>query len=315
MRKSVGPTGTFAKWRAGAGCVCALNLAACAASAPKAEEPVAPSESAPAEGASPAAEPSEPAPAAAPSEPASDSGAAATPSPASAVATPLEVCGQMCDRMAQRCSESAVKSCRLNCKKQYQSPPKGCDDYAREALECARDASDLQCAAIAPMSCNPAFLRFQACTRGEKIETKAQASTTPAGWERFAAKSAGFSALMPRGVTEKAEGGEPTFSAEDGSVTYSVRVKKAPAEKPTQKTLVKVALDMLGVQCSKNLRLHGMIEQGSNVTIRFDSDCKDGKAYKGQFVVTGGRMYVLQLVGPKGFKADHEAFFAGFTAS
>jgi hypothetical protein len=98
-------------------------------------------------------------------------------------------------------------------------------------------------------------------------------------------------------------------------VTYSVRIKKAPAEKPTQKVLVKVALDMLGVQCSKNLRLHGMIEHGSTVTIRFDSDCKDGRTYKGQFVVTSGKLFVLQLAGPKGFKADHEAFFAGFTAS
>jgi hypothetical protein len=308
--------GTFAKWRAAAGCVLALSLAACAASGPKASEPGAPtesaqSESAQSEGAEPAAEPTDPAAAAAPSEAAGDSGAAAAP----AAPTALAVCGQMCDRMAQRCSESAVKSCRLNCKKQYQSPPKGCEGDARAALECARDASDLQCAAIAPMSCNPVFLRFDACTRGEKIETKPTASATPAGWERFTAKSAGFAALMPRGVSEKTEAGEPTFSVEEGAVTYSVRVKKAPADKPTQKTLVKVALDMLGVQCSKNLRLHGMIETGQTVTIRFDSDCKDGKAYKGQFVVTGGKLYVLAVTGAKGFKADHEAFFSGFTAS
>jgi hypothetical protein len=311
MRRAVGSTGTFARWRAAAGCVFALQLGACAASAPKPSEPGSPPESAPVEGASPASDPSDPSAPAAPSEPATDSGASAAP----AVPTPLEACGQMCDRMAQRCSESAVKSCRLNCKKQYQSPPAGCDDHAREALECARDASDLQCAAIAPMSCNPAFLRYAACIKGEKIETKPQTAATPAGWERFSAKSAGFSALMPRGVTEKTEAGEPAFAVEDGSVTYSVRIKKAPAEKPTQKVLVKVALDMLGVQCSKNLRLHGMIEHGSTVTIRFDSDCKDGKTYKGQFVVTGGKLFVLQLAGPKGFKADHEAFFAGFTAS
>jgi hypothetical protein len=314
MRTAVGPTGILAKWRAAAGCVLATSLAACAASGPKASEPGAPTETTQSEGAGAAAEPAadDPTAAPSPSEPAGDAGAVAA---APATRTPLEVCGQMCDRMAQRCSESAVKSCRLNCKKQYQSPAKGCEDDARAALECARDASDLQCAAIAPMSCNPAFLRFDACIRGEKIETKPAASSTPAGWERFTAKSAGFTALMPRGVSEKTEAGEPTFTVEEASVTYSVRVKKAPADKPTQKTLVKVALDMLGVPCSKNLRLHGMIETRQTVTIRFDSDCKDGKAYKGQFVVTGGKLYVLALTGAKGFKADHEAFFAGFTAS
>ena len=94
-----------------------------------------------------------------------------------------------------------------------------------------------------------------------------------------------------------------------------MRVKKAPEQKPTQKTLVKVALDMLGVQCSKNLRLHGMIESGQTMTIRFDSECKDGTAWKGQFVVTGGKLYVLALTGPKGFKGEHEAFFSSFSAS
>jgi hypothetical protein len=285
----------------------------CGGSGPPASDPSAPSATAPAEGATTATagEPSDPASASAPSEASGEPSAPA----ATAATTPLDVCGQMCDRMKAICSESAVKSCGLNCKKQYQKPPPGCDDDARAALECARDAKDLQCAAIAPMSCNPAFLRYAACTRGEKLEAKPQESKTPAGWERFSAKSAGFTALMPRGVTEKTEAGDPTFSVADGSVTYAVRVKKAPEQKATQKTLVKVALDMLGVQCSKNLRLHGLIESGQNVTIRFDSECKDGTAWKGQFVVTGGKLYVLALTGPKGFKGEHDAFFSNFSAS
>ena len=49
--------------------------------------------------------------------------------------------------------------------------------------------------------------------------------------------------------------------------------------------LVKVALDLLGVHCSKNLRLHGMIETSQRVSIRFDSDCKDGTQWRGQFVI------------------------------
>jgi hypothetical protein len=242
-----------------------------------------------------------------------DAGASTAPPPPAAP-TPIEVCGQMCERMGQRCAQSVVKTCNLNCKK-YEKLPAGCDAEVRAALECARGADDLQCAAIAPVSCNPVFLRFAACTRGEKIETKAEGPKTPEGWERFSAKAAGFSALMPRSVVESTEGGEPTFKAEAAPVTYSVRVRKAPQEKPTQKVLVKVALDLLGVNCSKNLRLHGMIEQAQRVTIRFDSQCKNGTEWRGQFVVARGKLYVLALTGPNGFKAEHEAFFSSFDAS
>jgi len=245
--------------------------------------------------------------------PASEADAAAAPAEAAAPA-PFAVCGQMCDRMGQRCSESATKACRLNCK-QYQKLKPGCDGEARAALECARDAKDLQCAAIAPMSCNPAFLRFDACTKGEKLEEKAEGPKTPQGWERFSAKSPHFSVLMPRGVSETTEGGDPTFKVADGGVTYAVRVRKAPEGKATQKALVKVALDLLGVNCSKNLRLHGMIEHDQRVTIRFDSECKDGTEWRGQFVVDAGRLYVLALTGAKGFKAESDAFFSSFATS
>jgi len=220
----------------------------------------------------------------------------------------------MCERMGQRCAQSVLKTCHLNCK-QYQKIPAGCDEPAREALECARDADDVQCAAIAPISCNPVFKRFAACARGEKLEAKAAQAAAPQGWERFSAKTAGFSALMPRGVVEKTENGEPSFKVEDGPVTYSVRVRKAPEQKPTQKTLVKVALDLLGVNCSKNLRLHGMIEHDQRVSIRFDSRCKDAIEWRGQFVVAHGKLYVLAVTGPLGFQAENEAFFSSFESS
>ena len=47
----------------------------------------------------------------------------------------------------------------------------------------------------------------------------------------------------------------------------------------------------------------------------FDSDCKDGTEWRGQFVVDGGRLYVLALTGAKGFKAESEAFFSSFATS
>jgi len=233
---------------------------------------------------------------------------------AASAPTPFVVCGQMCDRMRQRCSESAVKTCRTNCK-QYQSPPSGCHDEARAALECARDAEDLQCVTIAPTSCNPVFLSFAACARGEKLEAKAEQSAVPPGWERFSSTRAGFAVILPRGVTETKEGDDAIFKVEEGPVTYSVRVRKGPDQSPTQKSFVKLALDLLGPNCSKNLRLHGMIEQKQAVSIRFDSQCKDGSEWRGQFVAAHGKLYVLALTGPKGFKAEHSAFFSSFEAS
>ena len=226
--------------------------------------------------------------------------------------TPLELCGQMCEHLKQRCAENVAKSCHLNCKEEFKSPPAGCDTEMRDALECARTAEDLQCAAIAPVSCNTKFLRFAACKKGEKLETKAAPPPIPAGWERFTSKVASFTAVMPRGVVEKAGGAEPLYEVVDGPITYSVRLKKAPP-KPTQKALVKIATDYLGPRCGKGLRLHGMIEHDKTVMIRFDSHCDDGVEWRGQLVVIGGRLYVLSLTGAKGFKGEHDAFFSSFT--
>jgi hypothetical protein len=279
-----------------------MAAAGCAASAPSRAD-------------DPSASPSE---TSAPASPETSGAGAGEDSPAAADAavapTPFEVCGQMCDRMAQRCSDSAAKTCRTNCQ-QYQKPPAACHAEARAALECARDADDLQCVTIAPTSCNPVFLSFAACARGEKLEPKAEQAAVPSGWERFSSKRAGFTALLPRGVVETKQGDEPIFKVEDGQVTYSVRVRKAPEQKPTQKALVKLALDLLGPNCSKNLRLHGMIEQQQSVSIRFDSHCKDGTEWRGQFVAAHGKLYVLALTGPKGFSAEHAAFFSSFEAS
>jgi hypothetical protein len=225
--------------------------------------------------------------------------------------TVLELCAQMCERLKQRCAESVAKSCHLNCKEEFKSPPAGCDTEVRDALECARKADDLQCAAIAPVSCNQKFLRFAACKRGEKLEAKAAPPPIPAGWEKFTSKVASFTAVMPRGVVEKAGGAEPLYEVVDGAITYSVRLKKAPP-KPTQKALVKVATDYLGPRCGKGLRLHGMIEHDKAVMIRFDSHCDDGVEWRGQLVVIGGRMYVLALTGAKGFKGEQDAFFSSF---
>jgi hypothetical protein len=285
-----------------------LTTVGCAASAPsRADEPGAASAEAPADKASTLSAPATSEESAGAAGGKADAGAAGAP-------TPFEVCGQMCDRMRQRCSESAVKTCRRNCKN-YQSPPEGCQDAARAALECARDAEDLECVIIAPTSCNPAFLRFAACARGEKVEAKAEPTAVPSGWERFSSKRAGFAVVVPRGVTETKQGDDPVFKVEDGSVTYSVRVRKGPEQRPTQKSFVKVALDLLGPNCSKGLRLHGMIEQSQAVSIRFESQCTDGTEWRGQFVVAHGKLYVLALTGPKGFKGEESTFFSSFEAT
>ena len=240
-----------------------------------------------------------------PSEP-----AASIPTSEPGALSARQLCEQMCTRLPQRCGASVQASCRVNCK-QYESPPPGCDADARAAFECARDAADLQCANISPVSCDPKFLRLAACARGEKLDAGEVEAGLPAGWERFKS-GAGFSAVMPRGVASKTENGDRVFSVEDGGLDYSVRVREAPPEPATQKGFVKVAFDLLGESCSKKLRLHGKVEHDRRVSIRFNSQCRNGTEWRGLFVVFDGKLYVLAITGPKGFEADHARFFEGF---
>ncbi len=269
---------------------------------PAAEDPAAP-KTAPGDATDPAA-------------PAADSavGASAAPDakkPAAAAQPSLsELCLQGCTKVKAKCSESAAEACRMNCV-QYEHPPQGCESEAREALKCARDAEDIPCVNIAPEICSYKFRRVVGCANGKPLEAKDDAPRVPAGWERYTAKSAGFYATLPKGVSEGTEAGAPKFSVQENNVTYSVKILPPPPEKPTQKNLVKVAMGILG-KCSQKLKLYGMVERPEKIFIRYDSKCPDGTELHGAFVVANNKLYLPTASVPKGGKAETEAFVYSF---
>jgi hypothetical protein len=301
-----------------AGLVCSLSCGGGASVPPTAPESSAanasPSASDPsaASDASPAAQPA--AATAAPTAPAQD--AASAPSAEEAKKAPaeptlVELCEQGCKKVKARCSESAFDTCRMNCV-QYQHPPAGCEAEARTALECSRDAEDIPCVNIAPEICSHKFRRVVACANGKPLPDKDDGPRKLEDWERFSAPSAGFSVMAPKGMAASNEGGEAHFAIQQGDVTYSVRVLPAPKEKPTQKNLVKVAMDVLG-KCTQRLKLHGMVDRPEKVFIRFESHCPDGVDYRGAFLVTHSKLYIPYVALAKGSKTKPEtdAFIFG----
>ncbi|HET9933345.1 MAG TPA: hypothetical protein VFQ35_21725 [Polyangiaceae bacterium] len=226
----------------------------------------------------------------------------------------VALCNKGCDKMKATCSASSVDNCRMNCT-QYEHPPAGCDDEIRAALECANKAEDTTCVNIAPEICSPKFRRIVACANGGKtVETTDEAAQTPAGWERYSSKKNGFASMMPKGVAEGTDGGVPTSTVKQGELTYQVRVLPAPAERPTQKSMVKLALPILG-KCSQKLKLYGMVDRPEKIFIRFDSHCPDGTDWRGAFVITDKKMWMPFVTIPKGAngpKNEIDAFVYGF---
>lgn len=220
----------------------------------------------------------------------------------------LALCEEGCKKIKARCTDTPYESCKMNCS-QYEHPPAGCEAEARQALECARDAEDVPCVNIAPEICSYKFRRVVACANGKPIEAKDDAPKTPEGWERFSAKSAGFSTMAPKGMSESGDG----FSVKQPDADYLVRILPAPKDKPTQKNMVGVAMGVLG-KCSQKLKLYGMVERPEKVFIRFDSACPDGVTWRGAFVITGSKMYMPYVTIPKGVKSKPEvdAFVYGF---
>lgn len=223
----------------------------------------------------------------------------------------VALCEKGCDKMKATCSASSVDNCRMNCT-QYEHPPAGCDDEVRAALECANKAEDTTCVNIAPEICAPKFRRVVTCANGGKsVDASDEAAQTPAGWERYSSKKNGFASLMPKGVSESSEGGVPTSTVKQGELTYQVRVLPPPAERPTQKSMVKLALPILG-KCSQKLKLYGMVDRPEKIFIRFDSHCPDGTDWRGAFVITDKKMWMPFVTIPKGAKGEVDAFVYGF---
>jgi hypothetical protein len=242
-----------------------------------------------------------------PAEASSAPEAAATTPSADLSAT--ELCQKMCDRVRERCTKETAEACRGNCR-EWHSPPPGCEAEVKQALQCARDAEDLQCVNIVPSSCTRKFKRIEACASGKKLDTQEMSLDMPQGWQRFEAKDAGFAIPMPPGVEAKETGSEKSYSANVGGVVYSVRV--LPAPDPKTKDL-QVAQNVLG-DCMKKLQLKGLIERPERRSLEFKAGCSGGRQASGLLVTTGKKLYVVSVTGLGPPSSERDVFVYGFKA-
>jgi hypothetical protein len=229
--------------------------------------------------------------------------------PPAAELSATELCQKMCDRVRERCTQENAEACRGNCR-EWDSPPPGCEPEVKAALECARDAEDLQCVNIMPSSCTKKFKRIEACASGKRVDVKEMSLDMPQGWQRFVAKDAGFSVPMPPGVEVKEAGTEKNYAASVGAVAYSVRV--LPAPDPKLKDLL-VAQKVLG-DCMKKLQLKGLIERPERRSLEFKAGCAGGRQASGLLVTSGAKLYVVSVTGPDGASSDRDVFVYGFKA-
>ncbi len=224
------------------------------------------------------------------------------------------VCEHTCGKLAQKCSASVAESCKKNCE-QYDRVPKACDPRAREALTCADNAKDFQCANVAPESCNKLFLRMAACQKDPgSVQEEAgavAAKSAPAGFERYEDRAAGFAALMPKGVSKTQAGAETVWSVSVGSVRYVIRKLAPPKEKFTPKSQVRLSGEWLK-PCGLKMKLHGQLDKGDRTSVHYDVGCKDAGERHGMFHITPNALYVVGIEAPPGEKGELDAFIYGF---
>ena len=264
--------------------------------APPAPEPVPAASAAPAP--SPAAPPAaEPAPSAPP------------PSNQPSLAS---VCLGKCDKLAARCAKTAIENCRLSCAK-YEGWAGGCDHEVRAALECARDAADVTCANVAPESCGPKFRDAMACTSGSaKASAEEKKDVIPAGWQEFRETSVGFIVPMPSGAAARSVDGHSGYAVKSSDGTeYSIDVLAPPAEKPSEKLLLRLLTKLLG-RCSDKLKLDGFVEKPDYASIHYASRCADGTEWQGMVYLNKKSMLLLSAKGPAGKLGPTEPFFYHF---
>lgn len=219
----------------------------------------------------------------------------------------------MCDRLKPKCSKTSVETCQLNCSK-YDPAPDGCDDVVRRALTCGRDAADLVCASVAPESCAKAFRQISACAAGQTpSESGPVTAAMPPGFALYENAEEGVQAPMPTGA---AAGGDANVVAAvknaDGAV-YSIRKLPRPAGKLSDKTFLKLGLNLFG-RCSDKMKLQGMVEKPGRTSINFTTKCPDGSEEQGLFWATDKTLFVASVKGPAGKLGSVETFLYGFEA-
>lgn len=224
-------------------------------------------------------------------------------------------CHAWCDRLSKQCSERWGRSCGANCGKYEEVIPE-CYGVAREALECAAQAADLICVALPPDSCIPRFRAIRACEKDPSAVRSEDSSSMPAGWQRFSDGEGGFSVPMPPGVQRADRGAYRAFHVTTAdSATYHVVVEPGPGAKPSDKWLLRTAIDLVTPACQKELRLTGKFEKTGATVVRLDTACPDGKEWHGMLWAKPEMLHVVVVEVPPGAKPVMEPFIYGFEYS
>jgi hypothetical protein len=229
------------------------------------------------------------------------------------VASIHDVCFEMCDKVKAKCPKSAFEACRVNCSK-YESPGEGCDDVARGALACARDAADLVCANVAPESCAKPFRQLSACSSGQKpmAEAAPVAAGLPPGFSVFESSQDGVLAPMPQGAATGENGVLATAKHADGAV-YAIRKLPRPEGKLNEKIFLKIAMSLFG-RCSDKMKMQGMVDKPGRTSINYTTKCPDGSEERGLFWATNKALFVASVKGEGGKLGPTDAFLYGFEA-
>ena len=221
-----------------------------------------------------------------------------------------EVCFAMCDKLKSKCPKSSFEACQLNCGK-YDPPAAGCADVVRSALSCARDASDLVCANVAPESCAKSFRRIAACAAGQNTsETAAAPAGLPPGFSVYENKQEGIVAPMPQGVAAGVGTTIATVKNADGAV-YSIRNLPRPEGNLNEKLFLKIGMALFG-RCSDKMKMQGRVDKPGRNSINYTTKCPDGSEEQGLFWATDKALFVASAKGPAGTLGPTEAFLYGF---
>jgi hypothetical protein len=222
-----------------------------------------------------------------------------------------ELCFAMCDKLKDKCPKTSWETCRINCSK-YESPADGCEALVRGALSCARDASDLVCATVAPESCAKPFRQMSACNSGKKpVEEAAPTSVAlPAGFIEYQNAAERLHAPMPEGVTAGEGNVIATAKTADGTV-YSIRKLPRPEGKLNEKAFLKVGMNLFG-RCSDKMKMQGLVDKPGRVSINYTTKCPDGSEEKGLFWAADKALFVGSAKGPAGKLGPTDAFVYGF---
>jgi hypothetical protein len=228
------------------------------------------------------------------------------------VASIHDVCFAMCDKLKPKCPKSSFEACQLNCGK-YDPPAEGCEEVVRAALSCARDASDLVCANVAPESCAKPFRRIAACASGKSVaEAAPTGAVMPAEFSVYENAQEGIVAPMPQGVAPGQGDTVAQVKHAEGAL-YSIRKLPRPEGKLNEKLILKIAMGLFG-RCTDKMKMSGMVDKPGRTSINYTMKCPDGSEAQGLFWATSKALFVASAKGDPGKLGPTEAFLYGFEA-